>query len=159
MALTIHKFAKSQLRTDSQNSEKLASSRLGTKPLVGFSLGGLDPLSPLMIERPSRPCQFSDTETMEIAATAWPNSSPEARSMVSWARSGAMFLGCSGEIGGSGGSAAGGVFILIDVSKTTNLGGTSGTQNVRFCDLRICGLLSPKNGWMIRKFTIHNLHY
>jgi hypothetical protein len=78
------------------------------------------------------------------------------RSMVSWARSGAVFVGCGGEIGGSGGSAGGGVFFLIDVSKTTNLGGTSGTQNVRFCDLRICGSLVPKNGWMIRKFTIHN---
>ncbi len=77
MAPTIHKFAKSQLRTDSQNLEKLASCRLGTKPLVGFSLGGLDLLSPLMIERPSRPCQFSDTETIEIAATAWPNLSLE----------------------------------------------------------------------------------
>jgi hypothetical protein len=77
--------------------------------------------------------------------------------MVSWARLGATFLGCSGKIGGSGGSAAVGVFILIDVSKTTNLGGTSGTQNVRFCDLQICVSLAPKNGWMICKFTIDNL--
>ncbi len=51
---------------------KLASCRLGTKPLLGFFLGGLDPLSPLMIERPSRPCQFSDTETIEIGATVSP---------------------------------------------------------------------------------------
>jgi hypothetical protein len=57
-----------------------------------------------------------------------------------------MFLGCSGQLGGSGGSAAGGVFILIDVSKTTNLGGTSGTQNVRFCNLRICGSITAKIG-------------
>jgi hypothetical protein len=74
--------------------------------------------------------------------------------MVSWARLGATFLGCSGKIGGSGGSAARGVFILIDVSKTTNLGGTSGTQNVRFCYLQICGLLAPKK-WM-DDLQIHN---
>jgi hypothetical protein len=36
--------------------------------------------------------------------------------MVSWVRSGATFLGYSGKIGGSGGSAAGGVFFLIDTS-------------------------------------------
>ncbi len=62
-----------------------------------------------------------------------------------------MFLGCSGKIGGSGGSAAGGVFILIEVSKTTNLGGTSGTQKVRFWDLQICGAKK----WM-DDLQIHN---
>jgi hypothetical protein len=70
--------------------------------------------------------------------------------MVSWARSGATFLGCSGEIGDSGGSAAGGMFILIDVSKTTNLGGTSGTQNVRFCDLQICGSVAARSNSTVK---------
>jgi hypothetical protein len=91
LAPTIHKFAKSQLRTDSQNLEKLASCRLCTKPLVGFSLGVLDPLSPLMIERPSCPCHFSDTETIEIAATAWLNLSPE---------DGGVWYGILGEVRG-----------------------------------------------------------
>ncbi len=31
-----------------------------------------------------------------------------------------------------------------------------GHKTSDFCDLRICGSLVPKNGWMIRKFTIHN---
>jgi hypothetical protein len=99
LAPTIHKFAKSQLQTDLQNSEKLASCRLGTKPLVGFSLGGLDPLSPLMIERPSHPCQFSDTKTIEIAATVWPNSSPEDGGVWYLGRGwGGRFLGAAARL-------------------------------------------------------------
>jgi hypothetical protein len=42
-------------------------------------------------------------------------------------------------------SAAGGVFLHIHkFAKPQKEGGTSGTQNVRFCDLRTCGLLAPK---------------
>jgi hypothetical protein len=74
--------------------------------------------------------------------------------MVSWARSGATFLGCSGKIGDSGGSAAGGVFILIDVSKTTNLGGTSGTQHVRFLQFANLWIAGAKK-WM-NDLQIHN---
>jgi hypothetical protein len=42
-------------------------------------------------------------------------------------------------------SAAGGVFLYIHkFAKPQKEGGTSGTQNVRFCDLQTCGLLAPK---------------
>jgi hypothetical protein len=75
--------------------------------------------------------------------------------MVSWARSGQRFLGAAARLVAVVAAQRGdGVFILIDVSKTTNLGGTSGTQNVRFCNLQICVSLAPKK-WMDDS-QIHN---
>ncbi len=110
-----------------------------------------------LLERTTKATSADMTTKATAAAVMAAGGGGRRRSMVSWARLGAMFLGCSGKIGGSGGSAAEGVFILIDISKTTNLGGTSGIQIVRFCNLQICGSLAPKNGWMICKFTIHYL--
>jgi hypothetical protein len=121
LAPTIHKFAKSQLPTDSINSEKLASCRLGTKPLVGFSLGGLDPLSPLMIERPSRPCQFSDTETIEIAATGWLNSSPEDGGVLYLRQGrGRRFLGAAVRLVAAAAAQRGECLFLLTLAKPQN---------------------------------------
>jgi hypothetical protein len=45
----------------------------------------------------------------------------------------------------AGTPSAGGVFLHIHkFAKMQKEGGTSGTQNVRFCNLRICGSLAPK---------------
>ncbi len=66
--------------------------------------------------------------------------------VLSWARSGATFLVSSRRIGWQGlRPRRGGVFLHIHkFAKPQKEGGTSGTQNVGFCDLRTCGSLAPK---------------